>query len=235
MRKKSETFEKFKEFENSVTNESGCNIGTLRTDNGGEYISNEFEEYLKARGIRHELTVPHSPQQNGVAERMNRTLMESATTMIAHAKLPNSFWAEAVATASYIRNRLPTTAFKTPSTQTSTLSTQSSTTNSTLSTQPSTPNSTTSTQPSTPTSTPSTQSSTSISNPSPQPSPQTPPPQPSPQPQFPTPQPRPLPKFNPSLRPQTPPLQPSPRHQTPPHQPSTQPQTPHPQHNPPPP
>ena len=45
MRQKSETFEKFKEFEGLVTNESGCNIGTLRTDNGGEYLSSEFEEY----------------------------------------------------------------------------------------------------------------------------------------------------------------------------------------------
>lgn len=106
IRQKSEAFEKFKEFELTVTNESGCNIGTLRSDNEGEYVSNEFEEYLKSKGIRHELTVPHSPQQNGVAERMNRTLMESARSMIAHAKQPNSFWAEAVATAAYVRNRL---------------------------------------------------------------------------------------------------------------------------------
>ena len=105
-------FGKFKEFEASVTNESDRSIGTLRTDNGGEYLSGEFKEYLKSKGIRHELTVPHSPQQNGVAERMNRTLMESARTMIAHAGLPNSYWAEAVATAAYVRNRMPTTAIK---------------------------------------------------------------------------------------------------------------------------
>ena len=71
---KSEVLEKFKEFEAVTTNESSQRIGTLRTDNGGEYLSKEF----KAKGMRHEMTVAYSPEQNGVAERMNRTLMESA-------------------------------------------------------------------------------------------------------------------------------------------------------------
>lgn len=84
----------------------------MRTDNGGEYVSKEFEEYLKSRGINHELTVPYSPAQNGVAERMNRTLMESARTMIGYAGLSESYWGEAVATAAYIRNRVPTRALK---------------------------------------------------------------------------------------------------------------------------
>ena len=110
LKHKSEVSEKFKEFEASITNESDRRIGTLRTDNGGEYLSAEFKEYLKLRGIRHELTVPYSPQQNGVVERMNRTLMESARAMIAHAGLPNSYWGEAVVTAAYVRNRMPTTA-----------------------------------------------------------------------------------------------------------------------------
>ena len=56
--------------------------------------------------------MPHSPQQNGVSQRMNRTLVESARSMIAHAGLSNIFWAEAISTASYVRNRLPTTALK---------------------------------------------------------------------------------------------------------------------------
>ena len=87
-------------------------ISTLRTDNGGEYVSKEFEEFLKSKGIRHKLTVPYSPAQNGIAERLNRTLMESARTMIRFAKIPDSYWGEAVATAAYIRNRVPTSAFK---------------------------------------------------------------------------------------------------------------------------
>lgn len=109
---KSEVLEKFKEFAAITTNQSGQRIRTLRTDNGGEYVSEEFTTYLKLKGIHHQLTSPHSPQQNGVAERMNRTLIESARSMIAHAKLPNKYWAEAVATAAYIRNRTPTTAIK---------------------------------------------------------------------------------------------------------------------------
>ena len=102
MNSKAEVFEKFREFEAIITNESGQQIGTLRTDNGGEYLSKEFEAYLSSKGIKHELTIAYSPEQNGVAERMNRTLMESARAMMSHANLPNQYWAEAVATAVYL-------------------------------------------------------------------------------------------------------------------------------------
>ena len=108
MKHKSEVLQKFKEFEASATNEAVCKIGTLRTDNGGEYMSSEFENYLKKKGIKHETSVTHCPQQNGVAERMNRTLVESARAMICHAGLSKVFWAEAVNTAAYIRNRVTT-------------------------------------------------------------------------------------------------------------------------------
>ncbi len=96
---KSKVFEKFKEFEAAVTNECGQSIGTLRTDNGGEFVSKEFEAYLKSKGIMHQLTIAYTPQQNGTAERMNRTIMESARAMLSHSGLPNSYWAEAVSTA----------------------------------------------------------------------------------------------------------------------------------------
>ena len=112
LRHKSEVLDKFKEFEAVTTNECDQRIGILRTDNGGEYLSAEFEAYLKSKGIRHQLTVPYSPEQNGVAERMNRTLIESARSMIAHAGLPNSYWAEAVAAAAYVRNRTPSNAIE---------------------------------------------------------------------------------------------------------------------------
>ena len=85
---------------------------TLRSDNGVEYFSKEFRSYLRSRGNHQELTVPHSPQQNGVAERMNRTLTESARSMMAHAKLSDKYWAEAVACAAYLRNRTPTSALQ---------------------------------------------------------------------------------------------------------------------------
>ena len=109
---KSEVFEKFKEFEASTTNESEQCIGTLRTDNGGEYVSKEFEAYLKSKGIKHQLTIPYTPEQNGVAECMNRTIMESARAMMSHANLPNSYWAEAVATAVHVRNRSTSSALR---------------------------------------------------------------------------------------------------------------------------
>ncbi len=86
---------------------TGSSIGALRSDNGGEYLSTEFVNYLKSKGIQHELTVPNAPEQNGVSERINRTLMESARSMLSHAGLQNNFWAEAVATAAYVRNRSP--------------------------------------------------------------------------------------------------------------------------------
>ena len=111
MKHKSEVLEKFKDFE-TATACSGERIRKLRTDNDGEYVSKEFEAYLKSKRIFHEVTVPHSPEQNGVAERMNRTLMESACSMLSHAGLSNRYWAEAVATAAYIRNRTPTAAIK---------------------------------------------------------------------------------------------------------------------------
>eukprot|EP00795_Rhopilema_esculentum_P017528 gene17528-biopygen6440 len=79
-------------------------------NNGGEYVSNDFENLLKRKGIKHETSVSHSPQQNGVAERMNRTLVESAKAMMNHAGLSKTFWAEAVNTAAYIRNRVITSA-----------------------------------------------------------------------------------------------------------------------------
>ena len=78
---KTEVFEKFKLFEAMVTKECGEPIMKLRTDNGGEYVSKDFQAYLASKGIEHQLTVPHSPQQNGVAERLNRTLMESARSI----------------------------------------------------------------------------------------------------------------------------------------------------------
>ena len=110
MKYKSEVLEKFKEWEAAVTNQAECKIKTLRTDNGGEYTSTEFQDFLKEKGILHVTTVPHSPQQNGVAERMNRTLQEAALSMILHAGLSKAFWAEAVCNAAYVRNRVITTA-----------------------------------------------------------------------------------------------------------------------------
>lgn len=109
---KSSVFHVFKEYESMVTNATGQTIGTLRTDGGGEYVSHEFESYLTSRGIQHQLTARYSPQQNGCAERYNRTICEAARSLIAQSGLPKTFWAEAVATSVYLRNRLPTRAHR---------------------------------------------------------------------------------------------------------------------------
>ena len=112
MKGKSEVFDKFKEFEWCSTNECGLSIGIFRSDNGGEYISKEFEKFLLDKGIHHELAAPYSPAQNGVAGRINGTLMESARTMMAQAGLSDKYWAEAVVTGAYLQNRVPTRSFK---------------------------------------------------------------------------------------------------------------------------
>ena len=82
----------------------------LHSDNGREYTSTEFTAYLIQEGIRQELTIPHTPQQNRTAERLNRTLIEGVSTKLADSKLPHKFWAEALSTYVYLQNRTPTKA-----------------------------------------------------------------------------------------------------------------------------
>uniref|UniRef100_A0A251T6N3 Putative zinc finger, CCHC-type n=1 Tax=Helianthus annuus TaxID=4232 RepID=A0A251T6N3_HELAN len=105
---KSEALSYFKLFKALSENQSDHTIKTLRTDRGGEYCGKSFQEYLNANGIHHQLTNSYSPQQNGVAERKNRTLMELSRSMLSMKKLPNKFWAEAIACTTYILNRTVT-------------------------------------------------------------------------------------------------------------------------------
>ena len=104
------------EWKSLVENSSGHKVKKLRTDNGGEYTSTEFESYLKDEGIEHQYSIPKTPEQNGVSERMNRTLVETVRSMLADSRLPQRFWAEALSTAAYMINRSPTKALddKTP-------------------------------------------------------------------------------------------------------------------------
>ena len=91
-------------------------VKVLRTDNGGEYISKAFDDFLSKNGIARQNSSPYTPQQNGVAERANRTIVEMARSMIHAQRLGHEFWAEAVCNAVYVRNRCPTKAVegKTP-------------------------------------------------------------------------------------------------------------------------
>ncbi|CAL2257637.1 unnamed protein product [Prunus armeniaca] len=95
---KSKAFSFFKQFKAYGEKQSGYNLKTLRTDRGGEFTSNEFSEFCKRNGIKRELTASYTPQQNGVAERRNRTIVEMARSMLKAKGLPNVFWAEAIHT-----------------------------------------------------------------------------------------------------------------------------------------
>jgi hypothetical protein len=111
-----EVFNKIKEFKALIKNLSERKIKILRSDNGGEYTSKEFVSFCRDVGIKRELTTPYNPQQNGVAERKNRTIMEAVKTMIHDQDLPMCLWAEAAMAAVYVQNRLSHSAlgFKTP-------------------------------------------------------------------------------------------------------------------------
>ena len=93
MRKKSEVFDKFKEFKALVENQTEKKIKVLKIDNGGELCKNEFEDFCKKCGIAQKKTTPYTPQKNGIAERMNMTLMEKARSMLSGAKLGQEFFA----------------------------------------------------------------------------------------------------------------------------------------------
>jgi len=109
LKTKDEVFDRFSEFRALVENQSGRWIQVLRSDNGSEYTSNEFVEYCVVEGIKKELMVPYSPQQNGVAERKNRTIVGATRAMIHDQGLPMFLWVEACHTTVYIHNRSPHT------------------------------------------------------------------------------------------------------------------------------
>ncbi|KAM0988950.1 hypothetical protein ACFX2A_013056 [Malus domestica] len=116
MRNKSEVFSIFKKFKMMVELQSGLKIKRLRSDRGGEFTSLEFQEFCEGAGLQKQLTVAYTPQQNGVAERKNRTVVEMTKSMLHDKKMPLSFWGEAVNTSVYLINRCPTKALekKTP-------------------------------------------------------------------------------------------------------------------------
>ena len=107
MKNKDEVPQHFKDWKAMVEKQSECRVKTLRSDNGGEYMSTEFEDYLRSEGITHQTSVPYSPQQNGVAERFNGTLLEATRSLLHGAKLSKEFWGEGVMAANYLKNRSP--------------------------------------------------------------------------------------------------------------------------------
>ena len=106
LRSKNEALESFIHYKKEVENQLNKKIKVLRSDRGGEYEL-PFGEFCSQHGIVHQTTAPHSPQQNGVAERKNRTLKEMMNAMLISSGLPQNLWGEAILSANYILNKLP--------------------------------------------------------------------------------------------------------------------------------
>jgi transposase InsO family protein len=102
LKSKDEVFNKFQEFKAEIENLTNKKIKTLRIDNGGEYTSKEFIVFYKSIGIRRELTVPHNPQQNDVAERKNRSIEETIKALSNDQYLSMFLWGEATMMTIYI-------------------------------------------------------------------------------------------------------------------------------------
>ena len=108
LRQKSDAFTAFKNFKSLAEVEKGVKIKMLRTDRGGEFNSIEFDNFCVQQGIKRQLNARYSPQQNGVVERRNRTIMSLVRSMLKGANLPQEYWGEAASTSVYLLNRAPT-------------------------------------------------------------------------------------------------------------------------------
>ncbi|GJZ21028.1 putative ribonuclease H-like domain-containing protein [Tanacetum coccineum] len=103
---KDETSGILKTFITGIENQLDYKVKVIRCDNGTEFKNSIMNQFCEIKGIKREFSVARTPQQNGVAERKNRTLIEAARTMLVDSKLPTTFWAEAVNTACYVLNRV---------------------------------------------------------------------------------------------------------------------------------
>ncbi|KAE8767964.1 hypothetical protein D1007_60605 [Hordeum vulgare] len=108
LRTKDEAFARFKKVKAAAEAQGECRLLAFRSDRGGEFNSGAFKLYCAESGIRHQTTAPYTPQQNGVVERRNQTVVEMARCLLKAMGVPNTFWGEAVRTAVYILNRSPT-------------------------------------------------------------------------------------------------------------------------------
>eukprot|EP00253_Pinus_taeda_P017599 PITA_17599 len=116
LKNKCDAFQTFKNFHTWIENDAQSHLCSIRTDNGKEYTSNEFEKCLHQHRIKHQTTMPYNPQQNGVAKRMNRTILNMVRYMLFFKYVKMMFWANAVLCVVYIKNRCPsnTISSKTP-------------------------------------------------------------------------------------------------------------------------
>ncbi|RVW53095.1 Retrovirus-related Pol polyprotein from transposon TNT 1-94 [Vitis vinifera] len=107
MKNRAELFSIFQKFYTEIQTQFNISIRVLRSDNAREYFSAQFTSFMSHHGILHQSSCAHTPQQNGVAERKNRHLVETARTLLLHSHVPFRFWGDAVLTACYLINRMP--------------------------------------------------------------------------------------------------------------------------------
>jgi transposase InsO family protein len=107
LKNKDDTFAPFKDWKVMIEMQTDRKVKVLRTDNGGEFCSATFDDYCRQEDIVRHHTIPYTPQQNGVAERMNRTIISKAHCMLSNTKMNKRFWAEAANTACYLINMSP--------------------------------------------------------------------------------------------------------------------------------
>ena len=107
LRPKSEVFFVFQKFVAYVETQFSSRIKVLRSNSGGEYMSHEFHDFLQNKGIVSQRSCPYTPQQNGVAERKNRHLLDVVRTLLLESSVPSTFWVEALSTTIYLINQLP--------------------------------------------------------------------------------------------------------------------------------
>ncbi|KAI0498995.1 hypothetical protein KFK09_019895 [Dendrobium nobile] len=108
MHHKSEVFNIFRNFKTFIEKQTQHQIKCLRSDGGTEYLNHNFKNFLNQQGISHQTSCPYTPEQNGLAERKHRHLIETARTLINKASIPHAFWPDAILMASFLINRLPT-------------------------------------------------------------------------------------------------------------------------------
>nr|KYP39292.1 Retrovirus-related Pol polyprotein from transposon TNT 1-94 [Cajanus cajan] len=116
LKQKNEVFQTFQVFHQMIQTQYSAKMCILRSDNGGEYVNQQFRNYFQKHGLIHETTCPQTPQQNGIAERKNRHILETTRALLLGAHVPSHYWVDAVTTAVYLINRMPSKVldFKTP-------------------------------------------------------------------------------------------------------------------------
>nr|KYP63600.1 Retrovirus-related Pol polyprotein from transposon TNT 1-94 [Cajanus cajan] len=116
MKDRTELLSIFMSFFNEIKNQFGRLIKIFRSDNAKEYFSSELSSFLSSQGVLHQSTCPHTPQQNGIAERKNRHLVETVRTLMLNTNVPVHHWGDAILTSCFLINRMPSSSLenKTP-------------------------------------------------------------------------------------------------------------------------